>query len=110
RQERYFDVGMPELLRRERLDVAETARAAAFEDARFKPLTPEEFGHTDIEVSLLSTPKRLPFEHHAELIARLRPGVDGISLENSEEGKRATFLPQVWAGLPDPEQCIAHLR
>ena len=92
------------------MDVAENARAAAFEDARFKPLTPEEFGHTDIEVSLLSTPKRLPFEHHAELIARLRPGVDGIILEQSEEGKRATFLPQVWEGLPDPEQFIAHLR
>ncbi|HYS75479.1 MAG TPA: AmmeMemoRadiSam system protein A, partial [Burkholderiales bacterium] len=91
-------------------DVAENARAAAFEDARFKPLTPEEFGHTDIEVSLLSTPKRLPFEHHAELIARLRPGVDGLILEQGEEGKRATFLPQVWEGLPDPEQFIAHLR
>src|SRR5439155_771859 len=69
-------------------DVAENARAAAFEDARFKPLTPEEFGHTDIEVSLLSTPKRLPFEHHAELIARLRPGVDGIILEQGDEGQR----------------------
>jgi len=91
-------------------DVAENARAAAFEDTRFRPLTPDEFGHTDIEVSLLSTPKRLPFEHHAELIARLRPGVDGIILEQAEEGKRATFLPQVWEGLPDPEQFIAHLK
>ena len=91
-------------------DVAENARAAAFEDARFNSLTPDEFGHTDIEVSLLSTPKRLPFEHHAELIARLRPGVDGIILEQAEEGKRATFLPQVWEGLPDPEQFIAHLK
>jgi len=91
-------------------DVAENARAAAFEDARFKPLTPEEFGDIDIEVSLLSTPKQLPFESHAELIARLRPGVDGIILEYSGEGKRATFLPQVWEGLPDPEQFIAHLK
>jgi uncharacterized protein len=58
----------------------------------------------------LSTPKQLPFESHAELIARLRPGVDGIILEYSGEGKRATFLPQVWEGLPDPEQFIAHLK
>ena len=91
-------------------DVAENARAAAFEDTRFKPLTLDEFERTDIEVSLLSTPKRLQFEHHAELIARLRPGVDGIILEHSEEGKRSTFLPQVWEGLPDPGQFIAHLR
>jgi len=91
-------------------DVAENARAAAFEDARFKPLTPDEFARTDIEVSLLSTPKRLSFEDHADLIARLHPGVDGIILEHSEEGKHATFLPQVWEGLPDPEQFIAHLK
>jgi len=91
-------------------DVAENARAAAFEDARFKPLTRDEFARTDIEVSLLSTPKRLAFEDHADLIGRLRPGVDGIILEHSEEGKRSTFLPQVWGGLPDPERFIAHLR
>jgi AmmeMemoRadiSam system protein B/AmmeMemoRadiSam system protein A len=91
-------------------DVAENARAAALEDTRFKPLTPGEFGHTGIEVSLLSTPKRLSFEDHADLIGRLRPGVDGIILEQREEGKRATFLPQVWEGLSDPERFIARLR
>jgi len=91
-------------------DVAENARAAAFEDARFTPMTRDEFARTDIEVSLLSTPKRLTFEGHADLIGRLRPGVDGIILEQSEEGKHATFLPQVWEGLPDPEQFIAHLK
>ena len=91
-------------------DVAENARAAAFEDARFTPMTRDEFARTDIEVSLLSTPKRLAFEGHADLIGRLRPGVDGIILEQSEEGKHATFLPQVWEGLPDPEQFIAHLK
>jgi len=77
-------------------DVAENARA--------------EFERTDIEVSLLATPKQLLFEDHAGLIARLRPGVDGLILEEAGEGKRATFLPQVWEGLPDPEQFIAHLK
>ena len=91
-------------------DVAENARAAAFQDARFEPLTPDEFERTDIEVSLLATPKRLLFDDHAGLIARLRPGVDGIILEEGGEGRRATFLPQVWEGLPDPEQFIERLR
>jgi AmmeMemoRadiSam system protein B/AmmeMemoRadiSam system protein A len=91
-------------------DVAENARAAALQDTRFKPLTRDEFERTDIEVSLLSTPKRLSFEDHAGLIARLRPGVDGIILEQGEEDKRATFLPQVWEGLPDPEQFMARLK
>lgn len=93
-------------------DVAANARAAAFQDSRFEPLTREELARTDIEVSLLSAPKRLLFEDHRDLIAQLRPGVDGIILEYGGEntGKRATFLPQVWEGLPDPEQFIAHLK
>jgi len=105
-------VGTLEAQRPLAADVAENARAAAFQDTRFKPLTREEFARTDIEVSLLSAPKRLRFEDHADLIARLRPGMDGVILEQGDEksGKRATFLPQVWEGLPDPEQFIAHLQ
>jgi len=103
-------VGALEALRPLAADVAANACAAAFEDTRFRPLTRDEFARTDIEVSLLSTPKLVLFEDHADLIARLRPGVDGIILEGGEEDKRATFLPQVWEGLPDPEQFIAHLK
>ena len=91
-------------------DVAANARAAAFEDRRFEPLTLEEFARTEIEVSLLSTPKTVAFEDHADLLRRLRPGVDGVILEHLEEGRRATFLPQVWEDLSDPEQFIARLK
>jgi MEMO1 family protein len=91
-------------------DVAANARSAAFEDGRFKPLTIDEFARTEIEVSLLSTPKTIAFEDHADLLRRLRPGVDGLILEQVEDGKRATFLPQVWEDLPDPEQFIARLK
>jgi hypothetical protein len=91
-------------------DVAANARAAAFEDSRFKPLTLEEFARTEIEVSLLSTSKTIEFEDHADLLRRLRPGVDGVILEQVEEGRRATFLPQVWEDLSDPEQFIARLK
>ncbi|MGB5079442.1 MAG: AmmeMemoRadiSam system protein B [Burkholderiales bacterium] len=89
-------------------DVAANACAAAFQDTRFAPLTREEFARTDLEVSLLSAPKRLLFEDHADLVARLRPGVDGVILEYGEQ--RATYLPQVWEGLPDPERFIASLK
>ena len=66
----------------------------------------------DIEVSLLSTPRRILFEDHDDLIRQLRPGEDGIVLEYGEgnASRRATFLPQVWEGLPDPEQFLAHLK
>ena len=37
--------------------VAETARAAAFEDTRFYPVTLEEAPHLEIELSVLSVPQ-----------------------------------------------------
>ncbi|MBK5102916.1 MAG: AmmeMemoRadiSam system protein B [Burkholderiales bacterium] len=89
-------------------DVSHNARAAAFSDPRFAPLAREELGATRIEVSLLATPKLLAFADHADLIAQLRPGEDGLILECG--GSRATFLPQVWDSLPDPEQFLAELK
>ena len=89
-------------------DVSHNARAAALSDPRFPALAPEELEHTRIEVSLLSTPKQLAFADHADLIAQLRPGEDGLILEY--EGARGTFLPQVWEILPDPEQFVAELK
>jgi MEMO1 family protein len=91
-------------------DVAANARAAAFEDSRFKPLGLDELAHTGIEVSLLSTPKTLAFADRDDLLARLRPGTDGVILEQPGEGRRGTFLPQVWEDLPDPAQFIARLK
>jgi len=93
-------------------DVAANARAAAFRDPRFPPLTRDEFDAVDVEVSLLSTPRRVLFEDHQDLIRQLRPGEDGIILEFGEgpASRRATFLPQVWETLPDPEQFLAHLK
>ena len=42
------------------------------------------------------------------LLARLRPGVDGVTLEHG--GHRATFLPQVWETLRDPRAFLAELK
>ena len=89
-------------------DVRHNARAAALSDPRFPSLTSEELASTRIEVSLLSTPKLLAFADHADLIAQLRPGEDGLILECGEAS--GTFLPQVWESLPDPEQFVAELK
>jgi AmmeMemoRadiSam system protein B/AmmeMemoRadiSam system protein A len=89
-------------------DVRQNARAAALADPRFAPLTREELAVTRIEVSLLATPKLLVFADHADLVAQLRPGEDGLILECG--AARATFLPQVWESLPDAEQFIAELK
>jgi len=89
-------------------DIIANARAAALQDPRFAPLSREEFERIEIEVSLLSAPKRIVFEDHVDLIGQLKPGEDGIILDS--DGRRATFLPQVWENLPDAEQFIAQLK
>ena len=43
-----------------------------------------------------------------ELLALLRPSIDGLILE-SETG-RATFLPAVWEQIPDPAQFVRQLK
>jgi AmmeMemoRadiSam system protein B/AmmeMemoRadiSam system protein A len=80
-------------------DVAENAIAAAFRDPRFPPVTAAEWPGLRVEVSLLSAPKPLRFADEADLFSQLRVGEDGIILE--ADGRRATFLPQVWESIPD---------
>jgi AmmeMemoRadiSam system protein A len=89
-------------------DVRANAVAAAFRDPRFPPLTAREFVATSVEVSLLSQSERVAVVNEADLLARLRPGVDGIVLEYGP--RRATFLPQVWESLPEPRQFLAALK
>lgn len=89
-------------------DVRHNAVAAAFRDPRFPPLSREEFAETVIEVSLLGTPEALPCSDEADALSRLRPGQDGVILEYGQS--RATYLPQVWAQLPEPADFIGHLK
>jgi hypothetical protein len=90
------------------LDVRENALAAAFRDPRFPPLSCREFEATHVEVSLLSPPLNLRFDTEDALRQRIRPGIDGVSIELDD--RRATFLPQVWEALPDPRDFIAALK
>lgn len=88
-------------------DVCEHAAAAAVEDYRFNPVTPDEVSRLKIEISRLTPPKPLRYSTPEELIAALRPGVDGVILRDGPH--RATFLPQVWEKLPHPSEFLSHL-
>lgn len=88
-------------------DVIENARAAAFLDPRFMPLTKNEFEKTAIEISVLSTSKKLEYESLPSLIENLEKSKPGVILKH--DGKMATFLPQVWNELPKAEQFLSHL-
>jgi AmmeMemoRadiSam system protein B/AmmeMemoRadiSam system protein A len=88
-------------------DVAENAAAAAFRDPRFPPVTAAEWPSIRVEVSLLATPKPLRFADEADLLEQIREGEDGVILE--ADGRRATFLPQVWEGIAEKRQFLREL-
>ena len=88
-------------------DIIHNAKAAAFDDPRFFPLSKSEFEKIDLELSLLSTPKRVEYEDIEDLKSKIEIGVDGIILKKGYN--QATFLPQVWEELSNFEQFFAHL-
>ncbi|KPK71937.1 MAG: hypothetical protein AMJ84_05270 [Acidithiobacillales bacterium SM23_46] len=89
-------------------DVASNAYSAAFEDPRFAPLERGEFERLDIHLSLLSAPEPIQFGSEKDLLAQIRPSLDGLVLE--EGARRGTFLPSVWEQLPDPVEFLRHLK
>jgi len=80
---------------------------AAFHDPRFSPLTAEELGQVDIEVSILTEPELLEYRDGSDLLSKLRVNVDGVIIRKGSAS--ATFLPQVWEQLPKPEEFLTHL-
>jgi AmmeMemoRadiSam system protein B/AmmeMemoRadiSam system protein A len=101
-------VGRLEAVRPLGEDVRANAYAAAFEDHRFAPLRAHEWDGLQVEVSLLDPAEPLPARDEAQALASLRPGIDGLILHWRH--LRATFLPQVWAQLPEPAQFMAALK
>ncbi len=89
-------------------DVASNAYGAAFRDTRFSALTWPEYERLDIHISVLSLPEPMQFSSEADLLAQLRPRVDGLVIE--ESFYRGTFLPSVWEQLPDPREFLRQLK
>jgi AmmeMemoRadiSam system protein A len=88
-------------------DVARNAWRAAFADPRFRPLGAEELDVLEIHVSVLGPLEPLPARSETELLAALRPRIDGLVLREGAKG--ATFLPAVWESLPEPRDFLEHL-
>lgn len=89
------------------LDVCQHAASAALEDYRFNPVRPHEVPLLQIEISRLTPPERLEYEQPEDLLRLLCPHRDGVVLRDGFQ--RATFLPQVWEKLPDPEAFLSNL-
>jgi uncharacterized protein len=89
------------------VDVARHALAAAFADPRLPPVTRNDFEKMSIKVSVLTRPEPLTVAAFDELVAAVRPGVDGLLVEAGRN--RATLLPSVWGHVGDTEEFLAVL-
>jgi AmmeMemoRadiSam system protein A len=67
----------------------------------------KELDKIQIEVSRLTIPVALDYRDPADLLTKIRPGVDGVILRDGM--RRATFLPQVWEKIADPATFLANL-
>lgn len=88
-------------------DVREHAISAAMDDPRFPPVTESELSGIHIEVSRLTTPQELEYSTGEDLMRKLRPHIDGVILKHGFH--KATFLPQVWEKIPDPQEFLDQL-
>ena len=101
-------IGSSEAVRPLVADVAYHAWAAAFRDPRFDPVCREEFDDLHVHISVLSSLEPLPAGSEQELLERLRPGVDGLFVQ--EGSRRSTLLPAVWDMLPDAKRFVYEVR
>ncbi|GMR08217.1 MAG: hypothetical protein BMS9Abin26_1222 [Gammaproteobacteria bacterium] len=90
------------------VDVARNAYNAAFSDPRFSAMTSTEALLLDIHISVLGPHEPIDFSDEKDLLAQIRPDVDGLIL--SDGACRGTFLPSVWEQLPAPRDFLEHLK
>jgi uncharacterized protein len=89
-------------------DVVHNAYQAAFSDPRFAPLTPEQLPGLDLHISVLSPLEPLPVTSEGDLLAKLRPGLDGLLIEDGDHV--ATFLPTMWPRLSTAHTFVRALK
>lgn len=87
--------------------VIQNSISAALFDKRFPSVTYDELPEIDIEISVLTTPKRIEFNTPEELLNKLMPNKDGVVLHY--KGRDSTYLPQVWELIPDKIEFLSKL-
>ncbi|KLV08903.1 ACR protein [Photobacterium aquae] len=90
------------------MEVYNRARASAYQDRRFMPLTEDQLDDLQIEVSVLCQPETLTVSSEQELINYL--GNNKVGLILSDGHQQALFLPQVWQSLPKAEHFVRQLK
>jgi len=88
-------------------NVIDRTVAAATKDPRFSPVTYDELKDIKLEVSVLTEPTNLSFDSPEDLLNKLQPLKDGVII-TTKYGS-STYLPQVWAQLPDKKEFLSNL-
>ncbi|MBL4621920.1 MAG: AmmeMemoRadiSam system protein A [Immundisolibacteraceae bacterium] len=88
--------------------VIDAAYNAALADSRFAAVEQQDASKLKIDISVLSLPETLTVTSESELLTKIRPGIDGLTL--SEGLHQATFLPSVWQQLPQPAEFVKQLK
>jgi len=73
--------------------IAKAAQSAAFSDPRFSPLSKEEFEKVNIEVSVLTVPKKVEVSSPQEYLKKIKVGRDGLIIRGDYGS--GLLLPQV---------------
>jgi uncharacterized protein len=100
-------IGTLEARRPLAVDVVDNAIGAATRDPRFEPLEADELDDLEMKISVLGAPEPLGVDDRPALLAALRPGIDGLTVQVGTQ--RATFLPAVWEQVPDAEDFVDQL-
>lgn len=89
------------------VDVARNAAAAAFDDPRLPAVVEADLQAMHVHVSVLGPLEPLVVHGWDELLAAVRPGVDGLLVEAA--WLRATLLPSVWSDRAEPVGFVSAL-
>jgi len=73
--------------------LTDAAISAATRDPRFEPVSPDELGEIEVEVSVLSEPEEIAVKHPSEYLEKIEIGRDGLIVEWG--GYAGLLLPQV---------------
>lgn len=88
-------------------DVIQNAIAAAFNDSHFNAIDVKELSHLSLEISVLSQTEILEYDNYEDLVSKIRPDIDGLTLEHNQ--CQETLLPQSWEQLGTPKEFLEHL-
>lgn len=88
--------------------IINAARAAAFEDSRFNPVTKDELKEIKIEISVLTVPELIEVKKPEECLKKIKIGEDGLIIRGIF--RSGLLLPQVFVEYKaSPKQALEML-